>query len=404
MVRSLLEKGESMDAESSKYDALTMDQLLGVVGKKWTTFPDCIGAFIAEMDFATAPAVQDALRKTVDAGFFGYLPDGLAKEMAEACNGWYERSTGWSPGADHIFPMPDVLKGLELTLNLFAPKGGAVIVPTPAYMPFLFVPKVFNREIIEVPMKKDGDGNWAYCLDGIEQAFKDGAEVLVLCNPHNPIGRVLRRDEMEAIAGIVDRYDGRVFSDEIHAPLVFPGNTHVPYASIDATTAGHTITAIAASKAWNLAGLKCAQIVLSNDADMQIWNDGGSWAAHGASTIGVIASIAAYNEGGEWLEDVVDYLDGNRRRLGELVAEYLPGVTYIMPEGTYLAWLDFTDTNVDDDIATFFRDHAHVAPVDGCACGEVGKKCVRFNFAMPRPLMEQAIVAMGQALKEAVPA
>jgi cystathionine beta-lyase len=209
----------------------------------------------------------------------------------------------------------------------------------------------------------------------------------------------MTRDEMLKISEIVDRHDGRVFSDEIHAPIIYAEHRHIPYASVSEVAANHTVTAMAASKAWNLAGLKCAQIVLSNDADIEVWENGGAWAAHGASTLGVIASIAAYNSGQEWLQGVIDYLDGNRRFLADAVTDLLPGVTYAMPEGTYLAWLDFRDTGLDGDISTFFREKARVAIVDGSACGEVGQRCVRFNFALPRPLLEQAVQQMSAAIR-----
>lgn len=383
---------------TANYDTLTLEELTGVVGKKWTTYPEMIGAFVAEMDFKTAPCVIEALRDTVDNGFFGYLPDALAEGLSKSVSDWYRDTTGWDVPAERIHALPDVLKGLEVTLNYYAPKGGKVIVPTPGYMPFLFIPAFNNREIIQVPMLRDND-SWQFDYDAIDAAFADGGEVLIVCNPHNPIGRVLRRDEMERLSEIVDKHGGRVFSDEIHAPLVFEGHQHLPYASISETAANHTITTIAASKAWNVAGLKCAEIVFSNQADQETWENGASWAGHGASTIGVVASTSAFSDGREWLADVISYLDGNRKRLGELVAEEMPGVQYSMPEGTYLGWLDFTDTKVPEDVGAFFRDNAGVAITDGGACGEVGCKCVRFNFAMPRPLMEQAVGQMGKAVR-----
>lgn len=387
-----------MVVEQSPYDALTPERLAGSLGVKWTAFPDCIGAFIAEMDYGSSPAIKDALREAVDAGFFGYLPMAKENELAQATAAWYHRATQWEVQAEQIHSMPDVLKGLEITLQHYAPKGGKVILPTPAYMPFLMIPGRHNREIIEVPMIQAESG-WEYDYEGIEQAFGDGGEVLIVCNPHNPIGKVARREEMEKLADIVDRYEGRVFSDEIHAPLVYAGEQHVPYASVSEKAASHTITAVAASKAWNLPGLKCAQIILSNDADKETWETGPAWTAHGASTLGVVASISAYNDSQDWLDDVVTYLDGNRKRLGELVAEHLPGVKYTQPEGTYLAWLDFTGTKVPENVQEFFCQNAKVAITDGALCGEVGKRCVRFNFAMSRGMLESAISCMGKALR-----
>jgi cystathionine beta-lyase len=383
---------------TANYDALTVDDLTGVIGKKWNTFPGCIGAFIAEMDFATAPAVVEALHDAVGKGFFGYLPDALEHELDEAVSAWYRNTTGWEVPAAQVHSMPDVLKGLEIVLKMYAPRGGKVIVPTPAYMPFLMLPERLGREQVEVPMS-NASGRWEYDLDAIDAAFKAGGEVLILCNPHNPIGRVLERDEMLAISEVVERNGGRVFSDEIHAPVIYPGHKHVPYASVSEAAANHTITAIAASKAWNLAGLKCAQIVLSNEADIAIWNEDGGWTAHGASSLGVVASIAAWTQGQEWLDDVIDYLDGNRNLLGDMIADLLPGVEYTKPEGTYLTWIDFTNTGLDGDLAEFFREKAGVALTGGNACGQIGNRAVRFNIAMPRPILERAVNQMADALR-----
>lgn len=384
---------------SVNYDDLTAEQMAGAMGAKWTMFPDCIGAFVAEMDYGTAPVVQDAMREVVDAGFFGYLPKPIDMKLSEAVSGWYHRNTDWDVTPEMVKSMPDVLKGLEITLTHYAPKGGKVILPTPAYMPFLFIPGMLGREIIEVPMLQTGNG-WEYDYDAIDQAFQDGGEVLIVCNPFNPIGKVHTTDEMTKLGEIVARYDGRVFSDEIHAPLIYSGQKHVPYASVNEVNAGHTITAVAASKAWNLPGLKTAQLVLSNDADAEHFeNSGAMWQAHGAAGIGVVASTAAFSEGEAWLKDVLKYLEGNRDALEGLVAEHLPGVKYHKPDGTYLAWLDFSGTKIPDDVATFFRDNAKVAITDGAACGEMGKRNVRFNFAMGRPLLEETIQRMGEAMK-----
>lgn len=385
---------------SVNFDEITAESMAGTLGVKWTAFPDNIGAFIAEMDFGTAPAVKDALAAAVDAGYFGYLPKTVDNALIESVCKWYGRNTDWNVSADMVRSMPDVLKGLEIALTKFAPAGGKVILPTPAYMPFMFLPTLLGREIIQVPMKKTGYG-WEYDLAGIDQAFQSGGEVLIVCNPYNPIGKVHTADEMRQLGEIVARYNGRVFSDEIHAPLVFSGQRHIPYASVNEVNAGHTITAIAASKAWNLPGLKCAQIVLSNPDDIAAWEtNGASWMAHGAATIGVVASTAAFNEGEPWLKEVIAYLEGNIDALESLVQEHLPGVTMIRPQATYLAWLDFTNTNLPDELDTLFRDNAKVAITAGSLCGDVGKRHVRFNFALSRPVMTEAISRMGKAMAD----
>jgi len=272
-----------------------------------------------------------------------------------------------------------------------------VILPTPAYMPFLVVPPWMGRAVIEVPMARDGD-RYVYDLDALDAAFAAGGDLLVLCNPHNPIGRVLRPDEMLAVAEVVERHGGRVFSDEIHAPLVYDGHTHVPYASLTEATAAHTVTAVSASKAWNLPGLKCAQLVLSNDADAARWQEVGFMAEHGASNLGVVANIAAYEAGGPWLAEVLDYLDGNRRLLGDLLAERLPEVGYEPPEGTYLAWLDCRRLDLGDHPAEVLLERAGVALTDGPACGRAGAGFARLNLATPRPILEQKVARLADAL------
>lgn len=383
--------------QTVEFDDIEMEQLRELGGMKWSAFPDKIGAFVAEMDFGIAPAITQALHDAVDVGLFGYLPSALSKQMSEAYAQWSKTVYGWDVPAENVRPLPDVIAGLQAAIEHFSTPGTAIILPTPAYMPFLSVPPAMGREVIEVPMLVE-DGRYVYDLDALEAAYQAGGNLLILCNPHNPVGRVLERAEMEAIAEVVERNNGRVFSDEIHAPLVFKEFQHVPYAAINDVAAGHTVTAASASKAWNLPGMKCAQLILSNDADIEKWKDVGMMPEHGAANLGVVASTAAFSAGGEWLDDVINYLQGNRDLLVSLVAEHLPGVIYTPPEGTYLAWLDCRALNLPDDPGDFFAEHAGVALVDGNRCGEDGVGFARYNFATPRPIMVETIKRMGEAL------
>lgn len=380
------------------FDLITRDDLRHAGSVKWTTFPDTIGAFVAEMDFGLAPAISTAVKDALDLGVTGYLPEHLAKDLSEATARWYADSYGWDVRADRVHHVPDVIAAFELAIEHFTSPGAAVIVPTPAYMPFLLVPPMRDRRVIEVP-SVEVDGRWVMDLDAVAQAFRDGGELLVLCNPHNPLGTVATRDELLAVADIVTAAGGRVFADEIHAPIVYAPARHIPYASVSDAAAAHTLTATSASKAWNLAGLKCAQIILSNDADAELWERLGFWAGHGTSTLGVIANTAAYSAGGEWLDEVVDYLDGNRRMLAQLVDEKLPGVRMTTPEGSYIALLDFRETGLTGDLGEWFRDNAGVAMTDGAACGEAAIGYTRFVFALPRPLLVEAVDRIAAALE-----
>ncbi|SDS85930.1 MalY/PatB family protein [Microlunatus soli] len=384
-------------------DGITAEQLRALGSVKWSTGAqpdgtDTIGAFIAEMDFGAAPEITQALHRSVDDALFGYLPQRLSDQLAQACADWQRESYGWRPQPDRVKLIPDVLKGLELAILHYSRPGSPVIMPVPAYMPFLILPELLGREIIRVPLINDEDG-YRLDPDGLAAAYAAGGDLLVLCNPYNPVGRVFDRDELTAISAVVDANGGRVFADEIHAPLVYRGRSHLPYASISEVTAGHTITATSASKAWNLPGLKCAQLIISNDADRQTWDSLGPFVSHGVSNPGVIANTVAYTEGRPWLDGVIDYLDGNRRLLSELLDQELPMIGYTPPEGTYIGWLDCRELDLGGrSAAAFFAEHAGVALTDGADCGTPG--FARMVFATPRPILTDAVRRMGRAVRQ----
>jgi cystathionine beta-lyase len=382
----------------TRFDAITRDELSRASSRKWSLHPGTIGAWVAEMDFGTAPAVTEALHRAVDAGDLGYLAPDTTRLMAEATAAWLASDCGWNIPAANIHPVSDVMAALEVAITKFSPEGTGVIIPTPAYMPFLSFIPTLGREVFEVPGEVV-DGRWRHDLAAIDAAFHAGARTLILCNPQNPTGTAIGRDELEAIAAVVDRHNGRVFADEIHSPLRYGQTAHVPYASISQTTARHTITATSASKAWNLPGLKAAQLITSNLADEELYQIFGFAVLHGASTPGVIAATAAYTHGREWLGEVTDYLDDNRIALRDLLAEHLPEVGYTVPDATYIAWLDCSALGIDGCVADFFRVEAGVTVTDGALCGSGYDRHVRLIFAMPRPILEEAVISMARAVR-----
>jgi cystathionine beta-lyase len=402
-----------MSSFTEATDRMTIDELHRRGSLKWTRGgPGVLGAFVAEMDFGTAPAVEAALRGVMERQEYGYLSDQAAADLTRACADWQHSAYGWKVDPARVWPMPDVFQCLAAVITVFSRPGSPVILPTPAYMPFVGLPGQLGRELIQVPMVPGPDGRLTLDAGAIDAAFRAGGHLLVLINPCNPVGRVYSSSELIAVAEVVERNGGRVFADEIHSPLVYPGGQgHVPYASISATAAGHAITAVAASKAWNLPGLKCAQLILSSDADAAIWTDHWSFYEHGPSTPGVRASVAAYRDGEGWLSEVVSYLDDSRRLLADLIAEHLPGVGYTPPEGTYLAWLDCRALALSPtappgrlypgpppDLAEFFLSRAGVLVTDGALCGDAGRGFLRLNFATPRPVLTEMIRRMGTAL------
>jgi cysteine-S-conjugate beta-lyase len=379
-------------------DATTATALRARGSFKWTApGPGGFGAAVAEMDFGAAPGILDALAALAAEAGFGYLPPPLAEDLAVACAQFQQRRYGWEVDPALIHPVPDVLKALEIAITHFSRPGSPVILPTPAYMPFLSVPGYLGREIIQVRVRDDA-GVARLDLDAIKDAFRAGGHLVIFCNPYNPLGRVFGGAEMTQLTEVVERHQGRVFADEIHGPLVYPGTRHIPYASTSEAAASHTLTATSASKGWNLPGLKCAQVILSNEPDQRRWEDMGFYASHGASNPGVVANIAAYRHGEQWLDEVVGYLDDSRRLLASLLRRHLPQVRYRPPDGTYLAWLDCTAMDLPRSPGELIIERARVTVIDGPACGEGGAGSFRFNFATPQPVLAEMVERIAAAL------
>jgi len=365
--------------------------------KKWDIAPGKIGAWVAETDYGTAPAVKAALHRAVDEGFLTYLPLSTAREAERACADYLEDAFGWDVPAPWVHLVPDVLTALRLTITQFTRPGSAVIVPTPAYMPFLTVPRRLGREVLQVPGTLVGD-RVELDLDALDRAFAAGGQLLILCDPHNPLGQLVTSDEATAIAAVVERHGGRVFSDAIHAPVVFGPEPYRPYAAHSSETARHTVSAIATSKGWNLPGLKTAQLILSDPIDQERWEATDPWPAGEGSILGAVAAIAAYRESADWLRTMIARLDENRRLLDELVREHAPLARFRMPDATYLAWIDLAGYELPGSPSAFLADRAGVVTTDGSECGRGFEHHVRLNFAMEADMLEEAVRRIGQAL------
>jgi cystathionine beta-lyase len=382
---------------TSRFDDVDVDRLRRRRTVKWSLYgPDVLAAWVAEMDFDVAPEVRAALLEAVDREDFGYLP--ASDALAEACEEFLAAEHGWVVPPARIFPVADVLTGISASLDLFVPPGSAVVVPTPAYPPFFEVVELTGRPVIASPMVHV-DGRDTLDLDTVDSALRAGAGAVLLCNPHNPTGRAFTAPELAALAAIVDRHGARVVADEVHAALVHPGARHIAYATVSDATASHAITVTSASKAFNLAGLKCAQLVATNHADAARLRRRGVFEIAGPTPLGVAASVAAYRSARDWLAELGAYLDGNRRLLVDLLRIEVPDVVCPVPEATFLAWLDCGALGFDDP-ARFFLDHARVALSDGPPFGPGNDRYVRCNFATSRALLEQMVTAMGAAVRD----
>jgi cystathionine beta-lyase len=376
---------------SSSFDDVDVERLRRRRTVKWSLYgADVLAAWVAEMDFDVAPVVRRAIEEAVAREDFGYVEADLSP-LTGACAAFQLAQYGWQVSEARIFPVADVLVGLAAAFAMLVPAGRPIVVPTPAYPPFFEIIELAGREPIPVPLLDN-----TLDIDAIERAFVSGAGAILLCNPHNPTGRVFTTGELGALADVVDRHGARVVADEVHAPLVFPGSRHVPYASLSDLTAAHAITVTSASKAFNLAGLKCAQVIASNHDDATRWRTRGVFEVPGPTPIGIAASVAAYRDGGPWLHDLVAYLDGNRRRLAELLADRMPAVGCRIPEATFLAWLDCAALGHVDP-ARFFLERAGVAVSDGPPFGPGCDQQVRLNFATSRALLDRIVGAMAAA-------
>jgi cysteine-S-conjugate beta-lyase len=316
---------------------------------KWGTVPDdVIPAWVAEMDYALDPVVQEALLRAVRDGVTGYPEYGHTPSLAEAYAGFAARHYGSAVDPSWVLPVVDVTAGVRLALDVLT-ENAPVVFLVPGYSPQLDVARLTGRRRVDVVVGPDAS-RAEVDLDQLEARFADGARTLLLTQPHNPWGRVFSRPELEGIRDVVVRYGARVVSDEIHAPLVLPGAAHTSYLDLEGT-AGHAIAVVAASKAFNTAGLRCAQLVVPDPEDRRRLSGEPMARNDSWSPLGVVAAVSAYRDGDPWLASLVERLDQLRTLLRELLAERLPLVRMRPLEATYLAWLDARAYGHDDPAA-----------------------------------------------------
>jgi cysteine-S-conjugate beta-lyase len=355
---------------------------------KWVEYPpDILPAFIAEMDVALAPPIRNALFEAIELGDVGYTEPG---RMFEAYAGFAKRRFGWTPDPERMRVVPDVMSGVIEVLRVLTAPGDGVVINPPVYPPFYSDIREAGRRVVDVPLA-DGELD----LDGLERAFRDGATAFLLCNPHNPTGRVQERGRLEDVAALAERYGALVLSDEIHAPLTLPGSRHTSFAALGDS---RSVVFTSASKAFNTAGLKCALAVAGSDeVDVEIDRLPEELQVR-AGLLGVIASEVAFEQGDEWLDQLLDELSDNHRRLATLLAEHLPAVGYRIPEASYLAWLDCRALGLGEDPAATFLAKGRVALEPGPRFGSPGRGFARLNVGTSDELLTEAVRRMAAAL------
>ena len=362
---------------------LTDDEARAALPLKWET-PGVVPAWVAEMDYRQAEPLTEALVDAVRRGALGYPPH--VDELGAAYSGFAARHWGWEVAPEASVPTGGVMAGIRLALEVLCPPG-PVVVPLPCYPPFRDVVELTGREIVPVELDPD-DEDAALDLAAVSRAFAAGARTLLLCNPHNPLGRVPSREELTALAAVAREYDARVVSDEIHAPLVLSGATFTPYLSVD----DRAIVVTSPSKAFNMPATHGAQLVLPDPADRARMAAVPVPAQNTWSSLGVIAGAVAWRDCDEWLAALLHRLSAQRELLAELVADRLPEARMRPLEATYLAWLDLRGRGVADPAAAALTHGARVSPGHEFQPGLDGH--VRVNLATSPDRLERVIDAL----------
>ncbi len=379
--------------------AIDLDRLRARTSEKWRRYPDdVLPVFVAESDFPLAPPIAARLRHAIDIGDLGYAQP--RRELGDAYAFFARARYGIDVDAADVVALPEVMVGVGEILRAIAHPGGRVIINAPVYPPFYATIDEVGCAADNAPLRRDGE-RFVLDLDAIEARMRDGARVLLLCNPHNPVGRVHSREELRALAALARRYDVVVLSDEIHGPLVLPGAEFTPFCTLANEFDVTSITLTSASKGWNVPGLKCAIAIASGDGGRQILKRLPKAMTERTGHLGVHATIAAFRESLSYLDDVVTHLDGMRAQLRTIFDDAGLQAIVITPlEAGYLAWLDCSALGLDRPASEFYK-RGKVAVNPGQHFGHGFDQWCRFNFATSTAIVCEAARRMASAVTSA---
>lgn len=356
---------------------------------KWNKYAgrDILPLWVADMDFVSPPSVLAALHERIDHGIFGYTDP--PESLVDAVQAYARRHYDWVIEPDWFVWLPGLVQGLNLACRSVGQNGDAVLTATPVYPPFLRAPMFSHRELIAVPLLDRGD-HWGWNFTALEAAITPHTRLLLLCHPHNPVGRAWNEEELRHLIDIARRHDLIVCSDEIHCDLILePNLNHIPLARLDPDFARHTITLLAPSKTWNLAGLGCAFALIPDPALRRRFRHEMAGLVPSVNLLGYAAAEAAYRDDGAWHAGLIEYLRGNRN----LLRDWFAGsqrLKLTVPEATYLAWIDARAIDPGNPLPQF--EAAGLGLSDGRDFGFPGY--LRLNFGCPRGLLEQALERM----------
>jgi cystathionine beta-lyase len=373
---------------------------------KWNTYAqDALPMWIADMDFPSPEPVIRALRQRVDHGIFGY-PMGIMNnpnELPELRGTIVDRMAsryGWSIGPEDIVFIPGVVIAFNLACHTLATPEQAVLVQTPVYTPILHAAGETGIQHQEMELTRQPDGAYMVDWDRFEANITPQTSLFILSNPHNPVGKVFQPDELKRLAEICLRHGVTICSDEIHSDLIFSGHRHTPIASLDPEVAQNTITLMAPSKTFNLAGLQCSYAIIPNRELRKRYLQSRKGLVPWVNGLGLLAAQVAYQQGQEWLDQLLQYLESNRDYLYRYAQNNLPGIEMGLPQATYMAWLDCRNSSLAENPFQCCLDRGRVAFNDGAKFGRGGEGFLRLNFGCPQALLVEGLERLRQVLDQ----
>ncbi|WP_432662420.1 MalY/PatB family protein [Wukongibacter baidiensis] len=360
---------------------------------------DLCSMWVADMDFKSAEPIIDAIKERAEQGIFGYTS--RPETYYEAMIDWYKRRYDWCIDKETVIHSPSVVTSLSIIMRNFTKPGDKIIIQSPVYYPFFDVVKDNGRELVLNPLKKVNN-DYVMDYEDLEEKMDDNVKYLILCNPHNPVGRVWTKDELTRLGDICIRNNVKVIADEIHGDLVYGERKYVPFASISEEFSKNTITCISATKTFNIAGLQASFAIFSDKKDYDKFeNFLGILDLKRNNCFSLVAVEAAYRHGEEWLNQLMEYLEDNAQFLVDYCRENIPEIRPNKLEGTYLVWIDCRGLGLDDEeLNDFMINKARIALDGGNWFGSEGEGYMRINIACPRAILEEGIKRIEKAIKK----
>ena len=361
---------------------------------------DLIPMWVADMDIKAAPEIVESMKKKVEQEIFGYVyrPDSYYKTATE----WLKKRFGYEISPSSLIHSPGVVPSMSILVKMLTKNSDKILIQTPVYPPFASAVKDNGRGLVENPLVKDEKGYYTIDFEDLEKKLSlDEVKLFILCNPHNPVGRVWKKEELLKMGELCKKYNVRILADEIWRDLIMPGYKHTPMASLSKGIEDITITLFSPTKSFNLAGLQASFATFPRAEERKEFdNILGQMDVKRNNPFSLVAFETAYEKCEDWLEELILHIDGNMQYVVDFIAEKLPEIKVVKPEGTYLMWLDFNGTKIPQDkIQEFLINEAKVAMNDGGSFGSNGKGFARMNVACPRYMVEEAMERIEKALK-----